>query len=269
MFQERIVSFFYLKIFIVVIILIIVGSIAYRLTSEINGASFKNNSFSLLIVAKESKIIYVDRGAKSVHFLAVGNIERFVKGKNPLEASFALGIPINAILVDQKPPQNVREFTEPGNEIRLLFGHNAAYKKLNRYDIYQLMSVIRGAHKDDIKEIRIDLFNQEHMKELVGDAFTDSEIRNRDITIQIDNGTTINGLGSILAMILGKEGYNVISVRTARPEISSYIAYEGEVDSYVSSLQGLTGFPIKKGRVSPATDVTIFLGDDIDAMLSP
>ncbi len=269
MLPERIASFLYLKIFFLIVVLVVIGAVIFKLTSEVTGSSFRNNSFSLLIVSKESKLIYVDKEAKNVMFLALGDIERYVKGKNPLEASFALGIPINAILVDKNPPLNLGEFIDPGNEMRLIFGQNVTFKGLNRYDIYRIANAIRGAGKDSRIELRVNLFDQDQVKEKVGDLFTDSTIRNQDISIQIDNGTTINGLGSILAVILGREGYNVIAVRTARPEISSYIAFDGEHNSYVDSLRGLTKFDIKKEKRSQAADVTIFLGDDIDAMLSP
>jgi hypothetical protein len=267
--KENIISFFYLKIFFLFVVLLIIGAVIYKLSAEITGGSFKNNSFSILIVAKESKIIYVDKNDRRALFLAVGDIEKFVKGKNPLEASFALGVPINAILVDKNPPQNLQAFTDADNEMRLVFGQEVVFKNLNRYDVHKFIGAIKAANKDNRQEIRIDLFDQKQMKEKLEEAFTDSAIRNQDITIQIDNGTTINGLGSILALILAKEGYNVIAVRTATSDVSSYIAYDDEINTYVQSLHGLTDFPIKKGKVSPAADVTIFLGDDVDAMLSP
>lgn len=267
--KENITSFFYLKIFILLVIVTIIGAVIYRVGSEITGASFKNNSFSVLIVSKDSKIIYVDKRSRSATFLAVGDVERFVKGKGPLEASFALGMPINAMIVDKNPPQNLASFTDSQNEMRLLFEQNVVFKNLNRYDIHQFMNAIKSADKDRRLEVRLNLFDQDQVKEKIGDAFLDSAIRNQDMTIQIDNGTTINGLGGILAMILGKEGYNVIAVRTGQPDVFSYIAYDKEPNDYIKSLQALTGFPIKKMSVSPAADVTIFLGDDVDAMLSP
>ncbi len=267
--KDRIISFLYLKIFFLFVILLVVGAVVYKLGAEVTGGSFKNNSFSVLIVAKESKIIFVDKNARSSLFLAVGDIEKFVKGKNPLEASFALGIPINAILVDKNPPQNLQAFVDVDNEMRLLFGNDVVFKNLNRYDVHKIIGAVKASDKDNKQELRINLFDQKAMKEKLEEAFTDSAIRNQGTTIQIDNGTTINGLGGILALILSKEGYNVIAVRTSPPAISSYIAYDGEVNPYIKSLQGLTGFPIKKAKVSPAADVTIFLGDDVDAMLSP
>ena len=110
MFQDRIVSFFYLKLFILLIIILVIGAITFRIISEIAGSSFKNNTFSLLIVSKDSKLIYVDKYEKSVMFLALGDIRNFVKGKSTLEASFALGIPINGMIIDNNSPINIADF---------------------------------------------------------------------------------------------------------------------------------------------------------------
>lgn len=82
--NNNIVSFFYLKIFILVVFLMIIGSLFIRITNEIISSSFKNNSFSVLIVARDSKLIYVDKASKSALFLAIGDIRSFVKGKGPI-----------------------------------------------------------------------------------------------------------------------------------------------------------------------------------------
>lgn len=267
--QERIVSFFYLKIFFVILILLLVGAIIFRIGFEIKTSTFRNNSFSLLLVGKDSKLLFVDKKARSVSLLSLGDIIKYVKGKNTFEASLALGIPINGIIIDDLTPKNINEFTSADYEMRLMFGNKSVFKNLNRYDIYKLTNAVRGAIEDNRTELRIDIFDQKQVKDKLSETFNDSEIRNSTITVEINNGTTINGLGSILALILAKEGYNIIAVRTVPSEISSFIAFNGEKNSYLDSLSGLTGFDIIKKQVSPTADVTIFLGEDTDAMLSP
>jgi len=269
MFKDKIVSFFYLKIFVCIVIVFFVGALLVRMGNEVTGSSFKNNSFSLLIVSKDSKIIFVDKANKSVLFLAVGDIRNFVKGKGVVEASIALGIPINGMIIDSHSPQNLNEFVSSANVTRLILsGESPVFKNLDKYDIYKLTSTIKGSLTDNKHEIRVNIFNQDQMKEKVGDLFKDSVVNNLAYTIEIDNGTTIDGLGTEMAGILSREGFNVIAVRTTKQNTNSYISYPGKSNIYVNSLVGLTDFPIKKEKGSQTADITIYLGDDLDSMLS-
>ncbi len=269
MFQEKIVSFFYLKIFLLLFVVLVLGSICYKFFDEIINSSFKNNSFSVLIVSKDSKFISVSKKDKTAVFLALGDMRQFVKGKKPIEATFALGIPIDSILIDNHSPVNLSDFSSSKNQWRLIVGDKIVYKGLNRYDILKLSGAVNSSAKDNRTELRLNLFSQEDLKEKLDDKLTDSTIVNTPLTIEIDNGTDINGLGNLFAIILARRGYNVISVKTANSSDNSYIAYPGKADEFVQQLKTLTRFPLLQTKKSQAADVTIFLGDDLDAMLSP
>lgn len=270
MFQDKIVSFFYLKIFLLLVAITVIGSIIVRVGIEIIDSSFSNNSFSLLYIAKDSKILFVDKASNTALFLAVGDIEKIVKGKSPLEASFALGVPIDAIIADNAPPQNISDFTTNGNIARLVFTKDATvFKSLDRYDIYKFANALRRVPKDNRHEMRVNLFDEKTMKVTVEGFFPDSVIANMPTTVEIDNATGIDGLGNDLAVILGRRGFNIIAVRTANKQSNSFIAYPGEKNIYINSLQGLVGFPVKKEKMSQAAEITVFLGSDLEAMLSP
>lgn len=269
MFQEKIAAFFYLKIFLLIFLILVIGSLIFKVVEEVVDSSFTNNSFSVLIVSKDSKYITVNKKDKSAVFLAVGDIRNFVKGKKPIEATFALGIPIDAMLIDNNPPVNLAEFSSSKNQWRLIVGDRVVYKNLNRYDILKIAGAIKAAPQDNKTEVRVNLFNQEEMKEKVDGKLSDSTIVNTPLTIEIDNGTSINGLGNLFAIILARKGYNVISVKTANNSDNSYIAYPENPSDATKQLITLTRFPFLKTKKSQAADITIFLGDDLDAMLSP
>lgn len=266
--KPKIPGFYYLLIFILFTVLVVLSAVIVRVVNEVATSTFKNNSFSLLIVSKDSKLIYVDKNDKSVLFLALGDIQKFVKGKNNLESTFALGIPVNGVVYDQNPPQNIENFILSSNEFRLVFGNDTKLKNINRYDLYKIISAVRSSSKDNRIEKRVDIFNQEEMKK-IDKNFEDSIIRNSNQSVEIDNGTKINGLGNLLALILTKQGYNVVAVRTSATSPSSFIAFRNETGVVANSLKQLTNFPLKEGGVSPASDVTVFLGDDVASMLTP
>lgn len=266
--QEKYVGFFYLKIFLVLVVVLFFAAIIYRIYSEVVNSKFINNSFSILYVSKDTKLIYIDKNSKEVLFLALGDMRKIVKGKNYLSVAFSLGLPINALIIDEYPPANLSEFSSSNSEWRLLTDGKVGLKNLNRYDIHKIVSAIRNTPKDNRVEKRVNIFDRETLKEL-DEKFVDTSIVNMPYTIEIENGTVIDGLGSQLAQILSKEGFNVIAVRTSRPATSSFIAFPQKNNSYTSSLIGLTGFEYREERVSQAADVTIFLGDDLEAMLVP
>lgn len=268
MFQERTHSLKYLIIFVVFILVTIIGATIYRIVSEVATSKFTNNSYSLLIVSKDSKLVYIDKNRKSALFLALGDIKRFVEGKNNLEATFSLGVPINGMIYQDVPPANINDFINKNSELSILFDSSREFKNLNKLDLYKIVSALRSANRDNTKEVRIDIFDEEDIKKVEND-FLDSVIRNSNLTIEIDNGTSINGLGNLMAIILTRQGYNVIAVRNAKPELSSFVSYEQEKSMTTDSLLSLTGFSYKMEKTSQAADVTVYLGEDVDAMLSP
>lgn len=258
----------YLLFFFIAVFVLIVGAVFYKLFLEVSQSAFTNNSFSILYVAEDSKVIYVDKQARKAVFLAVGDVRDIVKGKNNLAASLALGLPIHALIVDNNPPANLVELASSKSEMRLMFDRQVIRKYMNRYDIHKFIAAIKGAGKDDKVEKRINLTNKEEVR-MIEDGFIDSGIINMPYTIEIDNGTSINGLGNELAKVLSKQGYNVIAVRTAKRELDSYIATTIKKDIYIESLMRLTGFEYKEKKISQAADITIFLGDDLEALLMP
>lgn len=264
---EKITSFFYLKIFIFFFVALIIGASIAKVASEIATASFKYNTMVLLYVSKDSKIIVVDKLEKKATFIAVGDIRKFVKGKSTLEASIALGIPISGMVIDDSfTPYNLKDFTTFKTEMRLLVGSGITYKNANRYDMHTIINAARSAIEDNREELRINLFGSDKKK--IDEYFRDSVVHNTPYTIEIDNGTTVDGLGSSLATILSNVGFNVIAVRTVNSDESSYISYGDMRNSYVDELIHLTGFEYKKEKVSKAADITIHLGSDLDILLN-
>lgn len=261
-------SYKYLLIFIISFILLVIFAITFKIVKEVTTSSFKNNAFSVLFVAKDTKYVYVDKGAKKALFLALGDVSSEVKGKNNLGASLALGIPINAIVTEKSPPQNITELISSNREMEYLFGQQAKLRHMNKYDMHTFIGALKSTIKDNRLEKRVNLLKKEDIRGME-EYFVDSSIINEPVTVEIDNGTRINGLGNELAKVLARQGYNVIAVRTVQDGLTSYVASEQEGRAYLNSLQGITNFVFKKQKESQAADVTIFLGDDLEAMLVP
>lgn len=270
--KEAMTSFLYLKIFFFIVILIIVLSVFYRLGSVAVNSSFKNNAFSILYIAKESKIISVDKRTGSVSYLSVGNVKNLVKGKSPFAVSVILGVPISGIMYD--PDHNLnpdfKSFISLKNELRLLSSFGMVFKNMNEYDIHKVVSIARVAGKDNTRVLKVNLLDEKSVKENITDNFKDSSIQDAHYTIEIANGTGINGLANSVAGILTRIGYNVVFVHTVKGYYNdnSYVGFEFKKNSFVDSLLNFTSFSEKKKTLSSSADVTIYLGSDLEAQFN-
>lgn len=270
--KESNTSFLYLKIFFLGVISIIILSIFYRLGSVILSSSFKNNAFSLLYISKESKIISVDKRAGTVSYISVGNSRNIIRGKNPFAASVALGVPINGIMYDTDSNLNpdLKSFISLKNELRILFSFGTVFKNMNEYDVHKVISIARTAGKDKKREFNVNLQNEKSVKENITDNFKDSSIQDAHYTVEIANGTKINGLANGAAAVLTHLGYNVVFLHTVKGlyNDSSYVGFEINKNSFVNSLINFTSFSEMKKTLSPSADVTIYLGSDLESQFN-
>lgn len=269
--REKTATISYLKFFFWTVVLLVFAASAYRFTSLILDSSFKNNSFSILYVSKESKIINVDEKEMSVSFLSVGDTRSIIKGKNTFVASVALGVPINGIVYDENQSQdpNLGDFASLRNEARLILSFKTYYKNMNEYDLHRVLSIARSADKDKTKNYKVDLFDNDIDEKIEG-AFLDRTIRDSNHSVEIINGTDINGLANSVASVVSKKGFNVVFLQSENTSFddSSYIGYEFEGDSYTKYLEQFTNFEIKKKTHSKTSDVTIFLGADLTSQFN-
>lgn len=270
--KEPTVSFLYLKIFFSAVILIIILSIVYRLGSVIINSSFRSNSFSILYISKESKIISVDKKMGTVSYFSVGNIRNLVKGRNPFVSSVVLGVPINGIMYDvnQNLNPNFKDFTSLKNELRILFSFGTVYKNMNEYDVHTVMSIARNAGKDNTRVLKVNLLDEKSVKENITDNFKDSSIQDSQYTVEIANGTGINGFANSVAAVLTRLGYNVVFVHTVKGSYNdnSYVGFKFSKNQFVSSLLNFTSFIESKKTLSSSADVTIYLGSDLEAQFN-
>ena len=270
--KEKTSSLKYLKIFFLALSFTILLSIIFRFVNLTQNSSFKNNTFSLLYISKESRVIYVDKKANTVFFLSVGDVGSIVKGKSPFIATIALGIPINAIIYDEDKNKNpdLNEFITFENQARLTLGFGHTFKNLNEYDLHKIMSIARSAKKDSTNSIKVNLLDEKSVKENISDIFLDSEIKNSKYSVEIVNGIDVNGLASSLASVLMKLGYNVVFLQSVPGTYTddSYVGYEIEKDLFVNSLLALTKFEEKNKTISRSADVTIYLGSDLQSQFN-
>jgi hypothetical protein len=93
--------------------------------------------------------------------------------------------------------------------------------------------------------------------------FTDETIVNENKSIQVINGTGVSGFGSKFSRMLTNSGATVISVTTARKEVSkTTITYFGESSYTVEKIEKILKEKAKLLQKKGISDIIITLGKD-------
>jgi len=271
--QQTIVSFKYLKVFIAIIVVVLIASLAVRIYQEISASSFKNNSFSVLYFGESTFLLNVDKKDKRFTFIDLGNLNKELKGKNTLEMSLFIGAPINAVIEDENGNMTFDDsddFLSFAHQIKLLTGSDGVkLKRMNAYDLYKFMNVARGVDRENrIHETITDL-NRVGIDKTLSELLRDTAIHESNVTIVVVNGTGINGLANEFSQVLANGGYNIIEVRSdTTRDTPSQVQYNEPMSEAVESLLTITSFEAKSPNTSSTSDVSIFLGNDIEGILS-
>lgn len=271
--STKIVSFLYLKIFIISLVLLAILSVTVKVYSEINNSSFKNNSFTIIYLGKETYLLNVDKKDKRFSFIKLRNQNEKLKGKNTLEMSLIIGSPVNAVIQDKKSRKTFGssdDFLKFSNQLQLITETDGiSLKRVNAYDIYKFMNVARGAKRDNIHNETISNLGKIGIDQVLNDLLRDTVVHESSVTIEVVNGTGINGLASVFSQMLSNGGFNVIEVRSnTSDDINSQIRYNSPENDVVNSLSNITLFETKNSNSSSVADVSIFLGNDLPGRLS-
>lgn len=267
-------SFSYLKFFFLLIAVIFFGAIIFNVVWEIKSKEFVGNTFRILYLGQDPYIAQADKKEKAIFFAKIQNYEDDLRGKNRLEASIMLGVPIDAMIIPKRKLDNeydLEKFFSMGSQWRFLTATNSYfYKNLNKYDIFEFYSVSRSAPRENRKEEGIDFSNSgKAIRVEMSEPFKDKAIAESGLTIEVINGTDINGLGERVSRMLSNGGYDVVSVSSESKESDSYIISRIEKKGeFTDRLVRLFGVPLREESGQKAADVSIYLGKDIENYLS-
>ncbi len=270
--KNNISSFLYLKIFIAVVLILIGVSVFAKIYSELNNSSFKNNSFTILYLGSSTYLLNVDKKESRFTFINLGNLTPKLKGKNNLEMSLFIGAPINAIIQDKKAKStfnNSDDFLGFSNEITLLTPNdNIVLKRLNAYDIYKFMNTARGVKRENRKNEKITNLDQVGIDKVLSDLLRDTAVHESNATVEVVNGTGINGLANVFSQMLSNGGYNVIEVRSdIAKDLVSQVRFKDK-NMPVEELIQITSFEEINSNNSSTADISVFLGNDLEGRLS-
>lgn len=271
--KEKKNSLFYVKIFLSVVAAVFLMAIFLRIYNSYTQRQFTENVFNILVISdKYVGVVGIDEGDERLHAVLVTKELDTIKKRNILIQSINFGIPIHAYISfpdTMRAPAPTKEFFSI-NRLRVVttdMGVNI--KNISFFDWIKLYKISKNLEEKDI--VVKTYATIKDLSRLLGaeeESFLrNSDIANRKTSMQIVNGTSINGLGNRVGDMFSRFGFNVVSV-TTNPTDKSVIYYNGD-SSYDDALMVAKsfGFPVEKSSEYAIAAVTLIIGEESELLL--
>lgn len=266
-------NLFYVKIFLAIFALILLFAVIVRTYHSFINRQFTQNTFNILIASDEYVgVIGVEDSTKSLYSAVITeNLDSSAK-RNLFVQSINFKIPIHAYLVypdDVEAKLPTKNFFTLSNIQSIVSNSKIDKKNITMFDWLRLFNLARS-----IPEDRVFVKNYASMSDLVGlissesdEFFGDSTIAGKKTSLQIINGTSVNGLGSRLGEMFARTGFNVVSVVTSRQEESSVYYNEDSVLNEAKIIAKSLDLQLIKSDKHAIASITLVVGEDSELML--
>lgn len=273
MIKEKKNSLFYVKIFLVVFAAIFFIAVIFRIYSSYASRQFADNSFNILVISdKYVGVVGVDDGDKRINSAIVTEDLDSIKKRNIFIQSINFGIPIHAYIAfpegveAQNPTKNLFSL---GNIKNISINPAIIKKNISLFDWIRLYNL-----SNNIDENRVNIKTYATITDLSKllssedeTFFRNSDLVNRKTSLQIINGTKINGLGNRVGDMFSRFGFNVVSVTTNSFDRS--VVYYSEESSLKDALLVAKSFdfPVEKSNEYDVAAVTLIVGEESELLL--
>ena len=235
----------------------IVGiSLIFKFTTLLRNGQFDDSrSFTLSITnGKNTQVVALSPDFKSI---TIFKLNGDIKSE---EAGRLLEIPIDGIISSDSLDLNQKI-----NSLffKAIINYNKLKTKLTIIDFLRIIIFARTVPESSINIVIVGDGGELGSNGIVGNLVNDSSIENDHKTIQVINGTGVNGLGNRLAKLITNMGGNVILVVTENNPIKkSMITYIDKKTYTVERLQKVLGYRAIKEPNNTMSDITIIIGED-------
>ncbi len=267
--KEKTSAFSYVKIFLIGVIVIILIAIFFRAVGSYYDRSFTHNTYNILVLSeKYVGVIGLDDNNESLSSVLVTKKTGDITRENIMFQSVNFGIPIHAIISypnDKEPKAPTKNFFSLGNIQDMIVDRSLRIRNISFFDWMKLY--VLGRKVESEKSITKSFGSIEDLNALLPDEdgalFRDSSLISRKTSLQVINGTNINGLATKVGEMYSRTGYNVVSVLT-RPEMKeSVIYYTGdEYEKDASFIAQSFKFDLVKSQQYQIADITLIIGEE-------
>ncbi len=266
--KEKSGNLLYVKIFMVVFAIVIFIALIFRLYGEFSQRQFTQNSFNVLIVSdKYVGIIGVDESESRFSSVVVTGSLNEIKSRNTFLQSINFGIPVHAFIYfppGYQPQDPTKSFFNFNNIQSIISNGEIDIRNITLFDWFRLHNVTKSI---DDNRVGIKTYaTLDDLSTLIADEeenfFRDSSIANRKTSIQVINGTGINGLGNRIGNMFSRTGYNVVSVIAGEIEESVIYYYNDASYEDAQFIAKSFNIPLQKSTESSVANISILIGEN-------
>lgn len=259
-------SFVYLKVFLFVLGIALSISLSVRFLTYMRESTYHGTHFVLLVVSSQRwYLVEPDKSLRTVSILEIKNppfIHPIVREK----ASFALGIPIDGILIyrgKSEFSEFPKQFFLIRNVFDIVFGRAHTLTGLNKLDVVNIYSVARFATHVKFRSLswsKTDAQNKGELDRVVYDMLSDEVLKNQKVSIEVVNASGVDGAGRQVARVLNNVGFNVVSVISSEQDLPSHTIFRVQKNYTVERLLSIFHFPASFVSETALADVTVVVG---------
>lgn len=269
-------NFFYLKIFLLFVAFLIIGSIFLKAYYLAASSRFDSKYFNLLIVNKNIYLINFKKEENKISVLEIKEREKinYLKNLNSeqayLRASVYLSLPIDAILIYKKGTgfSNIKDFFSYGSIYQLILNlsHSNDLYYVNGLNEIDLLKIYFSALSVSAFDFKHEIYDptKDKMGELIFEIFKNNYVINEGTSIEVINMAEIDGLGTNIANMLRNVGFNIVSISSQKEDNSSKIVCRVEQNNAtfksLVKIFNLKGEEIDKPSMA---DISIYIGKEM------
>jgi len=243
-------------VFFAFLIFIIGISLVFKVVAVIRQGQFDDSKrFTLAINdGKSTEVMSLSPGLKNIVIFKLNDNVR------PAEAGVLLEIPIDGFIAFESLDLNQKT---DSLFIKTILNYTGLKTNLTIIDLFKLVLFTRTIPESSIDVKTVGDASGLELDKIVGHLASDTFIEKDNQTIQIINGTDVNGLGNKLARVVTNMGGDVIIVATGnKPRKKSVIQYIDKKTYTVERLQKVLGYEVVEETDNAISDITIIIGED-------
>ena len=250
----------YLKYFLIIFLILGIVSLSIKLIRVYQTRSFRGEAFNLLILNKNASILHLGTKPNSLFILTVRNFGYKLKNKNRVETSLALKVPIDGIVVlDDSGYKIEKNYFSLDNFLSLF---TKKRNNINEMDLIKIFWKINGIKNSETNAKETENIENEEVYRVLPEIFNESAIINDKTSVEIINGTGIDGVGGRMSEALKNEGFNIVSVGTNEQNESKIIVRGNGKSVVVKRLKDFFPFKVEKRQENSIADITLIFGRD-------
>lgn len=257
-------SFIYLKIFMIIFLILTIGTIFIRSYHLFRNKTYDSRFYSVALIGEKNTEIMVVRQSNAelgISKLYIENTNKSLDGKTLFEKSVVLGVPLSAAV---KTDHGSSELFSVSSVLSHLFGKKEqASLRISDIDYLYIARASQKASNENMVEKKVqfeDLQKRSIDPKELAELFRSDDIVNQKLSVSVINSSGMPGVARSVANMLEMTGYYVISVDSSDLQTNTSVEVSSADDYFIFTYLFDTEPTISEGN--RLEDVKINVGKD-------